>query len=119
MGDLKGEFAPQHELMIYATKGRYEFKNKRPHSLYRFQRVNPNDLIHPNEKPIELLKQLIKDISTENELIVDLFGGSFSTYIAAKMLNRKCISFELSEHYFNIGKQRVKETILENNIFEF
>lgn len=52
MGDLKGEFAPQHESIIYATKGRYEFKGKRPTTIYKVNRVSADKLIHPNEKPI-------------------------------------------------------------------
>ena len=115
MGDLKGEFAPQHESIIYATKGRYEFKDKRPTTLIRVNRVSADKLIHPNEKPIGLLQKLIMSISSENELIFDPFGGSFSTWLAAKSLNRNCVSCELSDEYFKIGNDRVKNTI--NNKF--
>ena len=55
MGDLAGEFAPQHESIIYATKGRYEFKGKRPTTIMRFNRLSPTYMIHPNEKPIALI----------------------------------------------------------------
>lgn len=117
MGDLKGEFAPIHELILYATKGRYEFVGKRPNTIYRFQRVQPDKLIHPNEKPVGLLAKLISDISIENELIFDPFGGSFSTYIAALSLNRRCISCELSDEYFTIGSERVKLIDSMNDYF--
>jgi len=50
MGDLEGEFAPQHELMFYATKGRYKFKSKRPKTVYRCPRIPGEILRHPNEK---------------------------------------------------------------------
>lgn len=115
MGDLKGEFAPQHESIIYATKGRYEFKDKRPTTLIRVNRVSADKLIHPNEKPILLLQKLLMSISSENELIFDPFGGSFSTWLAARSLNRNCISCELSDEYFKIGNNRIKNTI--NNKF--
>lgn len=109
MGDLKGEFAPQHELILYATKGRYEFKGKRPKTIYRCKRIKGENLIHPNEKPVPLIQQIIRDLTIENEIILDPFGGSFSTYKASILEKRKCISFELSEHYFNIGKRDVEE----------
>lgn len=107
MGDLKGEFSPQHELIIYATKGRYEFKGKRPSSVYRIQRVHPEKLVHPNEKPVELIRSLLLAISEEGELVFDPFGGSFSTYLAATQLGRKALSCELSEHYYDIGVERL------------
>ena len=116
MGDLKGEFAPQHESIIYATKGRYEFKGKRPTTIYKVNRVSADKLIHPNEKPIQLLQKLILAVSDENELVFDPFGGSFSTYLAATSLNRRCIICELSDEYFQIGYNRVKSG-LNNNFF--
>lgn len=107
MGDLRGEFAPQHELIMYATKGRYEFPDKRPTTVYRSQRCDPQKMIHPNEKPVGLLKDLINDITSERELIFDPFGGSFSTYVASISLNRRCITCELDEYYYKLGKDRV------------
>lgn len=119
MGDLLGEFGPAHELMFYATKGRYEFAGKRPTTVYNVQRLNGSKLIHPNEKPVALLSQIISDLtSSPDELVVDLCGGSFSTFIAACLLNRNCISCELDPYYFNIGQQRVnKEINYKNYLF--
>lgn len=104
MGDLNGEFAPAHELAIYATKGRREFTGTRPKTVYRCQRVNPNDLIHPNEKPVNLMAALVRDLTTKDELVLDPFGGSFSTYRACQKEGRRCISFELHDQYFESGK---------------
>jgi site-specific DNA-methyltransferase (adenine-specific) len=116
MGDLKGEFGPAHELMFYATKGRYEFTHKRPTTVYDIQRLNGNSLIHPNEKPVKLLKKLIMDLTSDpSELIVDLFGGSFSTFIAARSLGFDCMSCELDAHYFTIGKNRVDLNNFDNS----
>lgn len=111
MGDLNGEFAPQHELILYATKGRYEFKNNRPVTVFNVPKVGSNNLIHPNEKPIELIKQLLFKISDEGEQIFDPFGGSFSTYIAATSIGRYCISCELSDNYYEIGLDRIKNLV--------
>lgn len=118
MGDLKGEFAPSHELIIYATKGRYEFKGKRPSTVYNYHRVGTKEQIHGNEKPTPLLRQMIKDISIEGEVFFEPFAGSFSTYISATTLNRICIATELSEEIFNISMDRLKlKTVNENQFF--
>ena len=53
-------------------------------------------------KPIDLLVQLIKNSSKENQLIVDLFGGSGSTLIAAEQTNRICYTMELDPKYCDV-----------------
>lgn len=117
MGDLKGEFAPQHELMIFATKDRYEFHGKRPKTIYRHNRVDAERLVHPNEKPIDLMAALIRDITVKGELVFDPFGGSFATACAAWKEKRGCISTELSPHYFNIGVTRYEQIKAQLQLF--
>lgn len=107
MGDLKGDFAPQHENIIFATKGRYVFPGKRPKSILKVQRITAEKLVHPNEKPIDLMMQLIKAISKEGDIVLDPFLGSGATCMAAKQLGRDCIGIELDETYFNIAKERI------------
>ena len=107
MGDLKGDFASQHENIIFATKGRFIFKGKRPKSIFRYQRVNPEKLVHPNEKPTELLEDLIKSISVEDDVILDCFAGSGSLGLSCKNTNRNFILIEQDEKYCEIIKERV------------
>ena len=109
MGDLKGDFAPQHENIIFATKGRYLLPGKRPRSIFKVQRVNAERLVHPNEKPIALLEQLIESISKEGETVLDPFAGSGSSAVAAKNKNRNFIGIEVSEEYCNLARNRVSE----------
>jgi len=108
MGDLKKQFGPSHELMIYATKGDYEFKNGRPNTVYTCTSVSTNGQKHPNEKPVPLIQALIRDITEKNELILDPFGGSFSTYKAAKKEGRRCITYELHQHYAELRHEADK-----------
>ncbi len=117
MGDLKGGFSPQHENIIYATKGRYEFTGKRPSTVYKVERVNSTKLIHPNQKPQELIKRLIQDISNPNEVIFDPFGGSMVTYIEADKLDRICLTCELSPEYYKIGLENIHRNTFKNKIF--
>ena len=107
MGNLKSQFAPQHELIIFATKGKYQFPSKRPHDVISIQRVNPCDLIHPNEKPIELLEHLINSTCVNNGTVLDMFMGSGSTGVACANTGRNFIGVELDEGYYNIAKERI------------
>lgn len=109
MGDLDAAFAPQHELMVYATKGRYEFKNGRPSSVYKVNKVDGNSMIHPNEKPVALGQGLIRDITTVGELIFDPFSGSGAFSVAAKIERRDFISSDLGQNYVDLGNKRVSK----------
>lgn len=72
--------------------------------------------LHPTQKPILLLEDLIKTFSNENDLVVDLTMGSCSTGIACINTNRNFIGIELDENYFNISKKRVEEKIKEKDL---
>lgn len=63
---------------------------------------------HPTQKPIELMEDLIKTYTNENELVLDFTMGSGTTGVACKNLNRKFIGIELDEKYFNIAKERIE-----------
>ena len=62
--------------------------------------------IHPTQKPIKLSSWFIDKYSKENDLIVDIYGGSGSTLIACEQLNRKCYMMELDPHYVDVIIQR-------------
>ncbi|HPY76180.1 MAG TPA: site-specific DNA-methyltransferase [Planctomycetota bacterium] len=72
--------------------------------------------LHPTQKPILLLEDLIKTFSNENDLVVDLTMGSCSTGIACINTNRNFIGIELDKKYFNISKKRVEEKRKEKDL---
>ena len=61
---------------------------------------------HPTEKPLELMKYLIKTYSNENDMVLDNTMGSGTTCLAAKELNRKFIGIEKEPKYYEIACQR-------------
>lgn len=72
---------------------------------------------HPTQKPLQVITPFIEKYSKENDLIVDIYGGSGSTLIACEQLNRKCYMMELDPHYVDViikrweqftGKEAVK-----------
>jgi len=66
--------------------------------------------LHPTQKPVELLKDLIKTYSNEEDTVLDFTMGSGTTGVACKHTNRKFIGIELDEKYFNIAKQRIEDS---------
>ena len=64
--------------------------------------------VHPTQKPVKLLKYLIKTYTNEDMTVLDNCMGSGSTGVAAKQLNRNFIGMELDKEYFEIAKQRIE-----------
>ena len=81
---------------------------KYPKSILTFPRPASSKMLHPTEKPVELLEYLIKTYSNENDVILDNCMGSGSTGVAALNTNRRFIGVELDEKYFNIAKDRLE-----------
>ena len=65
--------------------------------------------LHPTQKPVLLLEDLIKTFSNKGDNIVDLTMGSGSTGVACVNTNRKFIGIELDKNYYEIAKKRIKE----------
>lgn len=110
----------QHEPILYGWKegATHHFINDRTQStILEFDRPRQSSL-HPTMKPIDLVARLLKNSSKENDKILDLFGGSGSTIIAAEQLNRNCYTMELDPKYCDVIVKRWesltnKEAILE------
>lgn len=62
--------------------------------------------VHPTQKPVGLLEQMILEFTDEGDVILDLYGGSGSTLIACEKTNRKCLIMELSTDYCEIIENR-------------
>ena len=69
---------------------------------------------HPSQKPEALLERIIKASSNEGEIVLDPFGGSFSTGAVATRLGRKTIGIELNSEYYKIGIRRTGISDIDN-----
>ena len=112
MGDLKGSYAPKHELIMFASKGRHIFNQT---DIGRGKDVFDGRVLfsgshrhHPNEKPVGWLEPIIKRSCPLDGVVLDSFMGSGSTGMACKNLNRSFIGIEMDENYFKIAKERIE-----------
>ena len=64
--------------------------------------------LHPTQKPVDLLIDLIETFSNENDTVLDFTMGSGSTGVACINTNRKFIGIELDDKYFDIACNRIK-----------
>ncbi len=74
--------------------------------LWRVKKVNPQSMIHLTEKPVELAVRAIQYSSLPGENVLDLFGGSGSTLIAAEQTGRRAFVMELDCLYADVIVQR-------------
>jgi site-specific DNA-methyltransferase (adenine-specific) len=109
MGDLNAQFAPQHDNILFAIKGNFRFWGKRPSTVIRTKRIDPEKLVHPNEKPIVLMYHLCESVVKPGGIIVDPFMGSGTTGVACVRLNRNFIGIEILPEYFKIAQRRIAE----------
>ena len=114
MGDLKGAYAGQYELIIFAHKGRVELIGKREPDVWSFDRVPPE--MHPTQKPIEMVEYALSKV--KSGCVLDLFGGSGSTLIACEKTNRDCRMMELAPKYCDVIIKRWQDFTGKNAIHE-
>lgn len=62
--------------------------------------------VHPTQKPVGMLADILRDFSAEGDTVLDCFGGSGSTLLACEQTRRKCFIMEYEEHYCEVIIQR-------------
>lgn len=104
----------------------YGWKNGASHNWYSdrkqkcvltFDKPKRNEL-HPTQKPVPLISYLMKNSSRPKDLVIDLFGGSGTTLIAAEETDRTCFTMEIDEKYASaIVRRYVKAIGNTDNVF--
>jgi site-specific DNA-methyltransferase (adenine-specific) len=108
-GDLIAQFGKKYEFIFLVNKGRAPIRNGRITDVWEFAKVSGNNLLHQNQKPIELIQQCIEKHSDEGAIVFDGFMGSGTTAVACVNTNRHYIGYELDAEYFDIACKRLDE----------
>jgi site-specific DNA-methyltransferase (adenine-specific) len=111
MGDLEHEYARQWEMCAFYAKDGHEWAKGRPQDVIMRDRVNPNGMQHPTEKPVSLLTKLLSD--TKCSTVLDPYMGSGSTLCAAKDLGKRAIGIEIEERYCEVAARRLAQDVLD------
>ena len=97
----------KHEPILYGWAKTHKFygKGEFDKSVWEIPKPQKSDL-HPTMKPIRLIANCLQNNSLENNIVMDLFGGSGSTLIACEQLNRTCYMMELDPKYVQVIIER-------------
>lgn len=109
-GDLEGDFGNQYELIAFLPKEDFKLKEKRYSNVWHFARQEP--ILHPTQKPIDLIIRIIRCGSNPGGIILDPFFGSGTTVEACKLLHRNFIGIEINPDYCKIAEERLAQGVL-------
>ena len=111
MGDPSSRPSPRHDTIWFAAKGRYQIPGVRPTSVLRHARLSGTQLLHPNQKPVELLRQLVREYVPVGGRVLDPFVGCGTGAVAAKLEGRGCLGIEIDPQYVTIANKRLRGEI--------
>jgi len=111
MGDLDGAYAPAHEFVIFATKGKGRpLQDGRPPDVLEHGQNHSVDYDHPTEKPVSLIVELLENSTAKGDTVLDPFMGSGTTAVAAIQNDRDYVGFEIdAENYRSVIERRIGE----------
>jgi DNA modification methylase len=121
MPGLGSLYRSQHELVFVFKTGTGRHTNnielgrhgRNRSNLWQYPAINSRKngsraelQLHPTAKPVTLVADAIKDVSKRNGIVLDLFGGSGSTLLAAEETGRRARICELDPHYCDVTLTR-------------
>jgi DNA modification methylase len=95
--------------------GKYD-RNSRPSNLFEYElKEQDTGKEHSCPKQIAMIADIVRSYSKENELWLDVFGGSGTTLIACEQLNRTCYMMELDPKYCDVIRKRYAKFLGREN----
>lgn len=109
------KFVTSHYHILFVVKNEKKYKfNKIEHYPEDVWIINreywTNKTKTPTKLPLELVKKIILYSSDEGDIVFDPFAGSGTVLVAAKMLKRHFLGFEIVEKYCSFAKERINNT---------
>lgn len=114
--NIERRYVQDMEFAIWGVKkgAKWVFNKdkKKPYmrSMFETSTVSGNERTsHPTQKSLQLMQDIIKIHTNENDIVIDPFMGSGTTGLACLNLNRKFIGIELDKNYFNLSVERLNK----------
>jgi len=107
----RADYQRQYEPILYGWPeggSRHWCGDRDQGDVWNIKKPARNDL-HPTMKPVELMERSIRNSSRPGDVVLDCFGGSGSTLIAAEKAGRRCFMMELDPKYCDVIVRRWQE----------
>lgn len=100
-------YRARYEFILFFEKGKRKLNDLSVPDILDHKRVWRG---YPTEKPVDLIEVLIKQSSTEGQVVADSFFGSGSTLVAANNLSREYLGCDISDSAHEHFKSRIQST---------
>jgi site-specific DNA-methyltransferase (adenine-specific) len=96
---------------------RYDSTERYPRSVIKFAQDTQSSSEHDTQKPVELMRYLVKTYSQPSESVLDFTMGSGTTGVACQLEGRAFIGIEREERFFDIACKRIEEAQRQGDFF--
>jgi len=115
--DTRARYAYKHEFVLFAVRDDSSrlYSDGNPDDILeyataRFADVNDQATVHPTQKPVSLISELVTNSTREGDTVLDPFMGSGTTAVAAIQNDRDYVGFEVdAENYRDVIERRIGE----------
>lgn len=102
----------EYAVLLYREKlPKFNNHGKMIFNCFDWVRDTRTQKIHPTQKPVELLEQLIRIFTDEGDVVIDPVAGSGSTLLAATHCNRRAYGFEIKKNFYKDAKEKILNNI--------
>jgi DNA modification methylase len=116
----RADYHQQFEAMLYGWKAgaqHYWCGARDQGNVWHFDKPARNDL-HPTMKPVALVERAIRNSSKQRDTVLDPFGGSGTTMIAAERTGRRAVLLEIDPAYADVIVRRWQEATGESAVLD-
>lgn len=108
--NAKSRFLNAWEAIVVGKRPSAYWGSTYTHNIFKYQAPKGKERIHPTQKPLRLIRDLIKLTTKKGDVVLDPFMGSGTTAVACKNLGRHYIGFEIDKKYCKQAIKRVDST---------
>lgn len=104
--------ATEYAVVLYRNKlPKFNNDGKMVFNWFTWERETDYPKIHPTQKPVYLLRQLIEIFTDAGDVVIDPCAGSASTLVAARECGRNSYGFEVDKKFYNLAQDKMLSQI--------
>lgn len=107
----------EYGVLLYRDKlPKFNNEGRMIFNCFDYPRDTETQRVHPTQKSVPLLEQLIRIFTDENDVVIDPVAGSGTTLLAAAQCNRRAYGFEIKKNFFKDANEKIL-SIIQRKLF--